>query len=428
MKYTKISNYSYNLHIIKTNKFKTVTIQVNFKRKVKKEEITLRNMIVNMLCESNSVYKTERELLIATEDLYSLVQKSANYMSGKYNVMSFEVSFLNEEYTEPGMLDKSIEFLYNVIFKPNIVKENDEVKFNPEQYNIAYNILKDRIQSIKEEHSYYARIRMLENMEPNSYISYRGCGYIEDLENLDSAKLYKYYESILNSDILDIFVIGNVNASHIEKVINEKFKGIRTLKKPSESHFVTHKKHRLVSKTFKEKININQSKLVLGFKIDKMTDFELRYVLSVYAYILGGGPDSKLFKTVREKNSLCYYISSQTYPLYSMLTINAGINKKNFRNVLNLIKKEVHNMKKGKFNNDDIIKAKVTYINSLKELEDSPSSLLGLYAGIEYLKSDTLEDRFIKINKVTIQDVVRLASKIHLDTVFLLEGDIDESK
>ena len=70
----------------------------------------------------------------------------------------------------------------------------------------------------------------------------------------------------------------------------------------------------------------------------------------------------------------------------------------------------------------------VTYINSLKELEDSPNSLLGLYAGIEYLKSDTLEDRFIKINKVTIQDVVRLASKIHLDTIFLLEGDINEGK
>ena len=426
MKYTKTSNYSYNLHIIKTNKFKTVTIQVNFKRKIKKEEITLRNMIVNMLCESNSVYKTERELLIATEELYSLVHRSANYSSGKYNVMSYEITFLNEEYTEPGMLDKSIDFLYNMVFKPNIVEENGEVKFDPEQYSIAYNSLKDRIQSIKEEPSYYARVRMLENMEPDSYVSYRGCGYMEDLDNLDSAKLYKYYESILNSDILDIFVIGNVNVSHIEKVIGEKFKGIRTLKKPSESHFVTLKKHRLVPKTIKEKLNINQSKLVLGFKIDKMTDFELRYVLNVYSYILGGGPDSKLFKNVREKNSLCYYVSSQTYPLYSMLTINSGINKKNFRNALNLIKKEVRNMKKGKFNNDDIIKAKVTYINSLKELEDSPNSLLGLYAGIEYLKSDTLEDRFIKINKVTIQDVVHLASKIHLDTIFLLEGETHE--
>jgi predicted Zn-dependent peptidase len=117
-----------------------------------------------------------------------------------------------------------------------------------------------------------------------------------------------------------------------------------------------------------------------------MTDFELRYVLNVYSYILGGGPDSKLFKTVREENSLCYYISSSAQPLNSILTINAGINKKDFQKTITLIKKELLNMKKGKFDADDIIKAKITYINSLKELEDNPQSLLSLYAGIEYLK------------------------------------------
>ena len=156
-----------------------------------------------------------------------------------------------------------------------------------------------------------------------------------------------------------------------------------------------------------------------------MTDFELRYVLNVYSYILGGGPDSKLFKTVREENSLCYYISSIGNPLNSILTINAGINKDDYKNAVSLIKKEVSNMKKGKFNNEDIIKAKITYVNSLKELEDNPQSLISLYAGIEYLNSDSFEDRFKKINKVTANDVVKLASKIHLDTIYLLEGDID---
>ena len=99
-----------------------------------------------------------------------------------------------------------------------------------------------------------------------------------------------------------------------------------------------------------------------------MTDFELRYVLNVYSYILGGGPDSKLFKTVREKNSLCYTISSVSQPLNSILTINAGIDKKNFKKTVELIKKEMNDMRKNKFSNDDIIKAKITYVNSLKEL------------------------------------------------------------
>lgn len=428
MKYKKNSTYSYNLHIIKTNKFKTVTVQVGFKREIKKEEITYRNMIVNMLCESTSNYPSKRLMTIATEELYDLYYRGMTYLSGKYNIMNFSATFLQEEYTEKGMLDESIKFLADMIFKPNITQKKNGISFNDDNFELSYNLLKDNIISQKENPDGYSKIRMLENMEPNSCISYRSIGYLEDLEKINSKKLYKYYKSILNSDIIDIFVIGNVNERHIKKVIEDNFSNIKTLKKPTDSHFIRPKKVRFIPQTVKEHQKINQSKLVLGYKIDKMTDFELRYVLNVYSYILGGGPDSKLFKTVREKNSLCYYISSVSQPLNSILTIKAGINKKDFKKALSLIKRETYNMKKGKFEDDDIIKAKITYINSLKELEDSADSLISLYAGIEYLNSDTLEDRFTKINQVSREDVIKLASKIHLDTIYLLEGEEDEEK
>ena len=428
MKYKKMSTYSYNLHVIKTNKFKTVTVKVNFKRKLEKQEITYRNMIINALCESNSIYPTKRLMTIETENLNDLYYRGMNFISGMYNIMGFDITFLNEEYTEKGMLDKSIKFLADLIFKPNIEKGRNGIKFKEENFNIAYNILKNNIISLKENPDNYSRVRMLECMEPDSFLSYRGVGYLEDLEKIDSKKLYQYYESVLNSDIIDIFVIGNVNERYIKKVIEDTFANIKTIKKPTDSHFIRPKKTRFIPKTFREKQKISQSKLVLGYKIDKMTDFELRYVLNVYSYILGGGPDSKLFKTVREKNSLCYYINSVGQPLNSILTINAGINEKDFKKALSLIKREVYNMKKGKFSNEDIIKAKVTYINSLKELEDSPQSLISLYAGMEYLGSDDIGERLTKINKVTPTDVVRLASKIHLDTIYLLEGEIDEEE
>ena len=428
MKYKKISSYSYNLHVIKTDKFKTTTVQVCFKRKLIKEEITYRNMIINMLCDSTKSYPTKREMLIATEDLYELCYSGMNYISGRYNIMNISVTFLNEEYTEEGMFDKSIKFLAELIFNPNVHKEHGRMLFNKSNFDMAYNTLKENIMSQKENPNLYSRIRMLENMEKDSLISYRSYGYLEDLEKIDSAKLYKYYESILNSDIIDIFVIGNVTESKAKNIISEYFKSVKTIKRTSESHFITTKKTRLFPKTTKEKQNLNQSKLVMGYKIDKMTDFELRYVLNVYSYILGGGPDSKLFKNVREKHSMCYHISSTGQPLTSLLFIEAGIDSKNFKKVVSLIKKEVSSMKKGAFSNDDIIKAKITYVNSLKELEDNPSSILSLYAGIEYLNSDDLDVRFKRINRVTKNNVVKLASKIHLDTIYLLEGDVNESK
>lgn len=428
MRYKKIKSYSYNIHMIKTDKFKTVTVQVNFKRKLKKEEITYRNMIVNMLCESTNLYPTKRLMTIATEDLYNLYYRGMNYISGKYNIMTFSVTFLNEEFTEPGMLDNSVKFLSDLIFDPSVEKTRNSISFNQENFIQSYNLLKDNILSQKESPDDYAKTRMLENMEPNSYISYRSVGYMEDLEKINSKNLYKYYESVLNSDIIDIFVIGNITEKDVRRAIEGNFKSIKTLKKPTESHFIRPSKARLIPKVVKEKQMINQSKLVLGYKFDKLTNFELRYVLNVYSFILGGGPDSKLFKTVRENNSLCYYISSVGQPLSSTLIIKAGINKKDYRKALSLIKKEVNNMKKGKFGNDDIIKAKITYMNSLKELEDNPDSLLSLYSGIEYLGSDNLEDRLNLMNRVTSNDVIKLASKIHLDTIYLLEGDSNEEE
>ena len=59
-------------------------------------------------------------------------------------------------------------------------------------------------------------------------------------------------------------------------------------------------------------------------------------------------------------------------------------------------------------------------LSNLNELEDNPQSLLNLYVGMEYLNSDDIDARFKKINQVTKEDVVKLASKIHLDTIYLL--------
>ena len=424
MNYKKTSTFSYNLHTIKTNKFKTITVKINFKRKLVKEEITARNMIVSLLCDSTKEFPTRRLLSIECENLYELGYMGMNYTSGIYNIMSFEATFLNEEYTEKCMLDKSIKFLSDLVFNPNI----DSKGFKEDNFKLAYNLLKENILSQKENSDVYSKIRLLEEMEPDSCVSYRKCGYIEDLEKLSPKTLYQYYESILNSDTIDIFVIGNISTSHVRGIIEKNFKQIKTLKKPTKSHFYLPKKHRFIPKKVFENQKINQSKLVLGYKIDKMTDFELRYVLNVYSYILGSGADSKLFKTVREENSLCYYINSVPQPLNSIMIINAGINKVNYQKAVELIKKAVKDIKRGKFSNEDIIKAKVTYANSLKELEDSPDSILSLYAGIEYLKSDDITQRLNKMNRVTASDVVKLASKIHLDTIYMLEGDLDEEK
>jgi hypothetical protein len=98
VQYKKYAVGPYNLHIIKTNKFKKIRVQVYFKRLIKKEEITKRVILSNLLFESNADYKTNRDLAIASEDLYSIHGSGFTSISGNYSLMIFNVSFLNEKY------------------------------------------------------------------------------------------------------------------------------------------------------------------------------------------------------------------------------------------------------------------------------------------------------------------------------------------
>ena len=69
MEYKKITKDNYNLHIINTDKFKTVNVLFNFKRKIEKNEIAIRNLLNDILINSCSKYKTSREIEIQTQEL-----------------------------------------------------------------------------------------------------------------------------------------------------------------------------------------------------------------------------------------------------------------------------------------------------------------------------------------------------------------------
>lgn len=216
--YQKLEKENYNIHVIKSKKFKTITLKINFKRPLIKDEITIRNMLVNMLFASTKKYPTKRLLEIETENLYGISYRGTNYKSGIYSVMSFDLTFLNERYTEENMNHKSIDFFEEIILNPNI----SNGLFNEKDFKIAYNILHDEIISLKENTTAYSQIRMLENME-DSVISYRGCGYLDELEKVNTKNLYDYYQDMLKSDVVDIFILGDFDDELVD-YINNKFK------------------------------------------------------------------------------------------------------------------------------------------------------------------------------------------------------------
>ena len=135
MEYINKDLGSYHLHMIKTDKFKTIKVKVAFRRPIVKSEITIRNILANILVQTTNKYKTRRALAIKAQDLYAASVSSKNDRIGNYINTEIMLSILNDKYTEEGNFKRGLDFLYDLIYDPNI-KDNG---FDDEQLQIILN-------------------------------------------------------------------------------------------------------------------------------------------------------------------------------------------------------------------------------------------------------------------------------------------------
>ena len=416
----QINMGSYNLHIIKTKKFKTITVEVNFRRKLKKEEITIRNLLKAVLLQTTKDLKTEQELIRETENLYDLKLISSNMRIGNYSNLSFKVRFLNEKYTEKSMNEYSIALLMDILFNPNVL----DGKFMDNDVKKCKSKLEKSIKKLTDNKLKYTLIKLLETTKDMPY-SYNSFGYLEDLNQITSKSLYEYYQSVLANDFVDVFVVGDVDTNEIKEILKKYFK-VNTFKKEKKDILVKELTPRKRIKKVTEEYQANQSQLTLFCTMNNLTEYERKYVLLVYNEMLGGSSNSLLFDTVREKNSYAYYINSNQKAYDNILMIYSGIEPGNSNNVLKLIKKTLQEVTKGKFLDESLNNAKATIIASIKASTDSPTGIINTYYAKTLVNSDSFEKRIEEITKVSKEDIINLSKKIAMHTVYLLEGKDEE--
>lgn len=422
MNYEKYSYGAYNLHIINTNKFKTIKVTVKFRAKSLEDEVTIRNILKMILLNSCKDYPKEKDLIIESENLYDLKVSSLSSRVGNYSILSFNLEFLNEKYTEKNMNEYSLDFFMNLLFKPNVLDN----KFDQTSFNIVTNVLRKSINSIKDNKTKYSIIKVLEVMNHNMPYSFNPFGKIEELNSITPESLYEYYKKVLTNDLVDILVVGEVDSEKIREYFTNNFK-VNTYKKVKDDILLPNILPRKRVKKVIEKDNVNQSKLAIGLRINNMTDYERKYVLRVYNEILGGGGNSMLFNTVREKHSLAYYINSFSQFYDNITVIYAGVNSSKINMAIKLIKDALNKMGKGSFSDEDLNNAIQTIISAIEVSEDSNTGIINNYYAQSLVDADNLDIKIKKYSNITKEDVVNIAKKIKMDTIYILEGDTNEN-
>lgn len=140
--------------------------------------------------------------------------------------------------------------------------------------------------------------------------------------------------------------------------------------------------------------------------------------------ILGGGSGSMLFNNVREKENLCYYISSFIYIFKGIIFVESGIDTKQYEKAKDYIIKDVENIIKGNFSQDNIQIA----INSLCKkyigILDYNTTIID-YHYTNYLAglNMNIDEMISSIKSITKEDIQKSFENIWLDTCYFMKGD-----
>ena len=109
-----------------------------------------------------------------------------------------------------------------------------------------------------------------------------------------------------------------------------------------------------------------------------------------------------------------------------LLVIHVSLEQANVNKAINLIKKCVKEMISGDFLDSDIVDAKTNLIMSLDLANDNNVAILNNYVFNYFDNLPGLDERKEMLKKVTKEDIMKVAKKLKINTVYVLEGRCSE--
>lgn len=409
------------LHTIHTDKFKTNLIAVFITTKLDRENVTKNAVISAVLRRGSKSMPSQEKISKQMEEMYGASFDCGLDKMGDNQVLKFYLETINDNFLPQkgeDMLKVSLEKLLEIVLNPYI--ENDG--FKPEYVEQEKNNIKQRIEGKIDNKARYALDRCIEEMYKNEPFGLYKFGYVEDLESINEKNLYEYYQELINSCKIDIFVSG-ILKDDMNQVITEN-ENIKKLKERTPNYISPKELNKNLPKEEKivtESMEVTQGKLILG--LDVCLDKEdLRYDTLIYNSILGGSANSKMFQNVREKAHLAYVASSNYLRYKNNIFVNCGIEIGNYEKALKLIREQIEDMKKGEFTKEDIENAKKGIVATIKTIDDEQDTGITYYFGQELSDSDiSIKEYMERIERVSKEDVMNVAENVAINTVYFLK-------
>ena len=219
------------------------------------------------------------------------------------------------------------------------------------------------------------------------------------LKRITSSKIKTFLAQNYTRDNIVVVAVGNFNESTLVDIIENNLSSLPSYacRNPILMPVYTPS---YVSKVK----DVNQSSIYLAVKSPPLGDRK-RFPWLIADELLGGGPRSKLFRSIREEKGLAYSIFTgiTNYSWDAYFYIYAGVAHDNVVDTINLIKQEIDNLRTVGISDEELEQAKFrlgTRLIYYMESDYDRTSVFGLDA-LHFNKIRTLEERLEDIKSVT---------------------------
>lgn len=401
---------------ITDKRYKNNLISVAFSTQLSEDTATENVIVPVLLTKCNSKLPTYKAFNNKMSRLYASGIGGTAGRQYDLQTISFGAYYLDDIYALSGekMTGIMTDILIDCLTSP--VTENGV--FSEKFVELEKKTVIDNIETAINDKRSYAIERAMKTIckgEPASVCSY---GTVEKAKLITPDSAYKAYRRMLETMPCEIICTGCSDFEGVAEKFAAAFEKVG--RHDIENTTIALSPVKTQTEEVTERLTVNQSKLVLGFKSHSDDDAALVLLQKIF----GGTTSSKLFRNVREKMSLCYYCSAARNDLKGIMLVNSGVENENIEKTKEAVIDQLEEIKNGNFTNEDINFAEMAIKNDFKSVADSAGNVSNWYFDC-IRKNDivTPEEKLGRYLGVSKERIIAAAKSMVLDSVYVLTGN-----
>ena len=416
------------LYHIREDKFKTACFSVSLLSQLNRETASMNALIPFVLRRGTGKYPTMEALNARFEELYGTAIEPIVRKIGEIQCSGFFASFPEDAFLPEGesILRDVLALTFDMLLAP--VTRGGLLL--PAYVESERDNLLDLIASRLNNKRAYAITRAIEEMCCCEDFAVSRYGDEASCASINYKKLSRHYRTLIQTSPIEIFYCGRASLKQVRSLIKEL---TATLPRGEiDDEIGTEIRMNALEEAPRhcaESMDVAQCNLVLGWRLGECMEDPDFPALYVFNDLYGGSPSSRLFLNVREKLSLCYYVSSLIDVRKGLLLVSAGITEENVDSAKQEILAQLKAISDGEITDEALETSKAGVASDLRSTCDSQAALESFFlsqavSGADFGPMELAE----LVQDVTAERVIKIAKSLDCDMIYLLKPEAKEEE